>query len=59
MISSLKRFSDDEALRDFSEPVVKIPLNPPLLKGGLKWVLPLGKGELEGILSEVLTQLGC
>jgi hypothetical protein len=39
--------------------VVKIPLNPPLLKGGLKWVLPLGKGELEGILSEVLTQLGC
>jgi hypothetical protein len=24
----LKRFSDDEALRDFSEPVVKIPLNP-------------------------------
>jgi hypothetical protein len=61
MISSLKRFSDDEALRDFSEPVVKIPLNPPqspFTKGGRKWVLPFGKGELEGILSEVLTQLG-
>jgi hypothetical protein len=58
MIPSLKCFPDDEALRDFSEPVVKIPLNPPFTKGGRKWVLPFGKGKPEGILSEVLSQLG-
>ncbi len=28
------------------------------MKGGRKWVLPFGKGELEGILSKFLTQLG-
>jgi hypothetical protein len=52
MIPSLKCFPDDEALRDFSEP------QSPFTKGGRKWVLPFGKGELEGILSEVLSQLG-
>jgi hypothetical protein len=45
MISSLKRFSDDEALTDFSEPVVKIPLNPPLLKGDENGFSPLEKGS--------------
>jgi len=54
----LKCFPDDEAMREFSGSVVKIPLNPPLLKGDENWVLPFGKGEIEGILSKVLTQLG-
>jgi hypothetical protein len=45
MIPSLKCFPDDEALRDFSEPVVKIPLNPPLLKGDENGFSPLEKGS--------------
>jgi len=28
--SSLKCFPDDETIREFAEPSVKIPLNPPL-----------------------------
>jgi hypothetical protein len=45
MIPSLKCFPDDEALRDFSEPVVKIPLNPPLLKGNENGFSRLEKGS--------------
>jgi hypothetical protein len=37
---------------------IETPPQSPFTKGGRKWVLPFGKGELEGILSEVLTQLG-
>jgi hypothetical protein len=32
---------DDEAVREFSESVVKIPLNPPLLKGDENGFSPL------------------
>jgi len=49
---------DDKAVREFFKSVFKIPLNPPFIKGGQKWVLPFGKVELEGVLSKFLTQLG-
>jgi hypothetical protein len=45
MIPSLKCFSYDEALRKFSESVLKIPLNPPLLKVDEDWFSPLEKGS--------------
>ena len=45
IIPSLKCFSDDEAIREFSESVVKIPLNPPLLKGDENGFSPLEKGS--------------
>jgi hypothetical protein len=48
--NKLKRFKD---VRE----EYKIPLNPPLKKGGAK-VLPFCKGELEGISETVLAQLG-
>jgi hypothetical protein len=44
-------------LETFQSRWLKSPQSP-FTKGGRKWVLPFGKGELEGILSEVLTQLG-
>ena len=45
IIPSLKCFPDDEAIREFSESVVKIPFNPPLLKGDENGFSPLKKGS--------------
>jgi hypothetical protein len=41
----LKWFIDDEAIKEFSESVIKIPLNPPLLKGDENGYSPLEKGS--------------
>ena len=43
IIPSLNCFSDNEAIREFPEPAVKIPLNPPLQKGDDGGFLPFSK----------------
>jgi len=47
-MASLNYFPDGEAIREFFEPAVKIPLNPPLSKGGDDGFSPLASGP-EGL----------
>jgi hypothetical protein len=44
--------SDDKAIRELSESVFKSSSIPLFKRGMKRWVLPFGKGELEGILSK-------
>jgi len=61
-MASLNYFPDGEAIREFFEPAVKIPLNPPLSKGDDDGFSPLASGperslsELEGSTSRKLTR---
>jgi len=62
-MASLNYFPDGEAIREFFEPAVKIPLNPPLSKGDDDGFSPLasgpeGKGELEGICPKLWLNWG-
>ena len=47
-MASLNYFPDGEAIREFFEPAVKIPLNPPLSKGDDDGFSPLASGP-EGL----------
>ena len=67
-MASLNYFPDGEAIREFFEPAVKIPLNPPLSKGdddgfsplasGPEGLRPGGQRGVRGDLSKIMAQLG-
>jgi len=67
-MASLNYFLDGEAIREFFEPAVKIPLNPlyqrGMTTGSPLWPLarrasdPEGKGELEGICPKLWLNWG-
>jgi hypothetical protein len=54
---SLNYFPDGEAIREFFEPAVKIPLNP-LYQRGMTTGSPLWQRGVRGDLSKIMAQLG-